>query len=253
MSRFAPPLSESRCFVIAEVGSNHMGDFLCAVEHVETAARAGANAIKFQLFRPEDILIDPSKCDLRTVLDPAWIPRLHAACLEMRVEFMCTPFSAWAVDILDPYVNLWKVGSFEHARADVIDAVEATRKPVIASCGRGTPMTDEPWHLLYCVSKYPAEPADICLPEFQPHGRYAGFSDHTVSTVLPSLAVAKGAIIIEKHYRIPSADPSSPDYPHSLDTMQFSEMVKNIRLAEATCLRPPATSQVPSRYPNRRE
>ena len=239
--------------MIAEVGSNHMGSLNSAFAHIVEAQKVGADAAKFQLFRPEDILVDPSGCDLRTVLPPDWIPRLHAACLELGIRFMCTPFSPWAVDILNPYVDLWKLGSFEHARFDIIDAIEATGKPVIASCGRGIPSSDSDWNLLYCVSEYPASIATIQFPAFYPYGRYDGFSDHTLSTVLPALAVAKGAIIIEKHFRTDSADPSSPDYPHSLGPTQFSEMVTNIRLAEATCLKPPSPFPEPSRYPNRRE
>lgn len=230
-----------------------MGSYASAVEHIVQAKRAGADAVKFQLFRPEDIAIDPSAIDPRTVTPPDWIPRLHASCLENGITFMCTPFSEWAVDLLNPYVSIWKVGSFEHARTDIIDAVEVTHKPVIASCGRGTPSTDAPWYLLYCVSKYPADPDDIRFPPFYPFGRFDGFSDHTISTIIPALAVAHGAVIIEKHMRLDDTQTDSPDHPHSLDPVRFGKMVAHIRVAESTCLRPHTIFPEQSRYPNRRE
>lgn len=251
--RFSPPLSETRCFIIAEAGSNHLGNRNEITGLIGAAAHSGADAVKFQLFRLEDILVNPIKGDRRTLLDPDLIPWIAEMCREYRIEFMCTPFAPWAVDVLDPYVRLWKVGSFEHAREDVLRAVEATGKPVIAACGRGVPQTDEPWHLLYCVSKYPAFASDIFLPEFYPHGPYDGFSDHTTSDVIPALAVAKGARIIEKHLRLYSTPTDSPDYPHALDPADFGSMVNKIRLAETVCLRPPPTSPALSHYPNRRE
>lgn len=254
------PLREDRCYVIAEAGSNHYGNRQHAIQLIETAADAGADACKFQLFRLPDILRDPTgagrpgECgDPKTELPPEWIPQLHDTCREYRIDFLCTPFSAWAVDILNPYVEMWKVGSFEWKRADIWDAVRATGKPIIASSGRGLP-AEEIWSdkILYCVSKYPTAPEDVYLPvDFMDAG-YEGFSDHTMSTVIPALAVARGARIIEKHFRLDDTPTESPDHSFALTPAQLTEMVRNIRLAELTCWRTPA--EVPLvEYANRRE
>jgi pseudaminic acid synthase len=241
-------LHDGKCYVIAEAGSCFMGSKGDAYGLIEAAADAGADACKFQLFRLADILIDPSKGDPKTELPVGWIPDLSRACQECGIDFLCTPFAPWAVEALKPYVWAYKIGSFEHARRDIWDSVAKTGKPIIASCGRRSVIA----HLrLYCVSKYPSLPEDIRLPDHD--SPFDGFSDHTTSTLIPALAVARGARIIEKHLRLPETTSDCPDFPHSLEPSQFAEMVKNIRLAEVVCWRQQPESQELSRYPNRRE
>lgn len=248
------PLRDGSCYIIAEFGSNHLGCKDDALTAISQAKKCGADAVKFQLFRLPDILIDPSQGDPRTEMPPEWVPDLAAICREHRIDFLCTPFSAWAVEALNPYVGMWKIGSFERNRMDVWNACMNTGKPIIASEGRG----DAPGaYRLYCVSKYPANPEDIILPNFDKctiGGTFLeGFSDHTTSTVIPALAVARGARIIEKHFRLDQTPTDSPDFPHSLNPRDFAEMVSNIRLAETVCWRqPPATQELAS-FPNRRE
>lgn len=253
------PLQPNRCYVIAEAGSNHYGNYDHAVRLIQTAKEAGADACKFQLFRLADILRDPTgagrpgECgDPKTELPPEWVPLLAGVCREYRIDFLCTPFSAWAVERLNPYVEMWKIGSFEHSRQDIWDAARATGKTIIASMGRGK-LPNEAWEdkVLYCVSKYPTQPEDVYLPTFEEDDIY-GFSDHTMSTVIPALAVARGALIIEKHFRLDDTPPESPDYSFALTPAQLAEMVANIRLAELTCWRTPAEVPLAS-YPNRRE
>lgn len=248
------PLRDDHSYVIAEFGSNHMGSREHALRAIETAKDAGTDACKFQLFRLPDILIDPSQGDPRTCLPPDWIPQLHDTCREFRIDFLCTPFSAWAVEILNPYVEMWKIGSFEHARADIWEACQGTGKPIIASKGRCNCGRSQDVGNLYCISKYPTMSDEIHLPEFGgEHSIYNGFSDHTTSTVIPALAVARGARIIEKHFRLEDTPTDSPDYPHSLTPGQLAEMVTNIRLAELTCWRQPPADTALEVFSNRRE
>lgn len=251
------PLRDDRCYIIAEFGSSHLGNKEHALEAIRVAAKSGADACKFQLFRLPDILIDPSQGDLRTEMPPEWIPDLAAMCREMRIDFLCTPFSAWAVEVLNQYVEMWKIGSFEYKRADIWKSCITTNKPIIASCGRGEPQTNHwkyPAHKLYCVSKYPVMPKEIRMPNFiECENMFDGFSDHTTSTIIPALAVARGARIIEKHFRLDETPTDSPDYPHSLNPSQLAEMVANIRLAETVCWRQPPATQELAAFPNRRE
>lgn len=245
-------LPSKSCYVIAEAGSCHMGSKDAAFRLIQAASHAGADACKFQLFRLEDILIDASKGDRRTELPPEWVPDLAAMCREYHIDFLCTPFAPWAVEVLNPHVWAFKVGSFEAKNETLWDAVQATEKPIIASWGRHEPLPREDY-LIYCVSEYPADPNNIyLLRDFKKPG-WDGFSDHTTSTVIPAFAVARGARIIEKHLRLPETTSDCPDFPHSLEPWQFAEMVKNIRLAEVTCWRQPPESTELSRYPNRRE
>jgi len=230
-----------------------MGSLDAAVFLCREAAERGADSVKFQLFKAEDILIDPSKCDPRTVMPVDWIGVLAAECTKLSIDFMCTPFALWAIRTLDPYVRTWKIGSFEYARRDMLEPLENSPKPIIASCGRGFPDIDHPdISHLYCISKYPADPADMHLPFFGE--TYQGLSDHTTNPLIPALAVARGAHIIEKHFRLDDTPTDSPDYPHSLEPAAFSQMVSAIRLAETACTpNTPETSPEQSRYPNRRE
>lgn len=238
-------------YIIAEAGSCHMGDYKAAEQLVQSAAFVGADACKFQLFRADDIVLD-GRVDPRTEMPPEWVPRLAGMCREVRIDFLCTPFAEWSVKAIEPYVWAYKVGSFEWNRKDIWDAIQKTGKPVIASCGRHEPPSVVPGPRLYCVSKYPADPQQIFLPDFR-STMYQGFSDHTTSTVVPALAVARGARFIEKHLRLPETTSDCPDFPHSLEPWQFAEMVNNIRLAEVVCFRPQPESPELSQYPNRRE
>lgn len=249
------PLRPDSCYIIAEAGSNHYGNREQALRLIDAAADAGADACKFQLFRLPDILRDPTgagrpgECgDPKTELPPEWVPQLHDYCRERRIDFLCTPFSAWAVGILDQYVEMWKIGSFEWKRADIWDACVATDKPIIASNGRGLSRTAD--YYLQCVSKYPASPEDYNLSFSDCKW---GISDHTMSTVFPALAVARGARIIEKHFRLDDTPEASPDYSFALTPGQLAEMVRNIRLAELTCWRQPPAEVTLASYPNRRE
>ena len=253
------PLQPDKCYIIGDIGSNHMGNQRDAVDMIATLSTAGADAAKFQLFKLEDIAHDPSLEDPRTVLPVDWVDFLANVCNDHRIDFMCTPFAPWAVEVLNPYVETWKIASFEAKRRDVWAAVLKTKKPIIASTGRGDTCF-KPTHSLYCVSKYPTPPEDIYLGNetTEEYARldafqYDGFSDHTTSTVIPALAVARGAKIIEKHFRLDKTPSDSPDYPHSLTPSQFTEMVEHIRLAELTCWRQPPESQTLIDYANRRE
>jgi N,N'-diacetyllegionaminate synthase len=249
------PMKPDECYIIAEAGSNHMGSQENAVHLIANGAACGADAIKFQLFKLEDILVDLSKGDSRTELPVEWLPELAGLCKEYRVDFLCTPFAPWAVEALFPHVDMWKVGRFEHGHTDLLNEIIKTGKETIASTGRGkvTPPIAGLVHDLYCVSKYPTQPSDIYLPDFQNYESVDGFSDHTTSTVIPAFAVARGARIIEKHFRLDNTPEDSPDYDHSLPPSLFAEMAHNIRLAELTCWRQPPTSPKLECYPNRRE
>src|SRR6266581_5907968 len=113
------PIRPGSCYVIAEAGSCHMGNESVARELVEQAARVGADACKFQLFRLEDILVGPPGTDRRTELPVEWLPKLAGLCREYHIDFLCTPFAAWSVDALAPHVWAYKIGSFEWKRNDI--------------------------------------------------------------------------------------------------------------------------------------
>lgn len=241
------PLLEDCVYIIAEFGSNHNGALKQCELAVKEAAGAGCDAVKFQLFKLGDILIDTSRGREQDELPPDYLPKIADYCREYGIDFLCTPFSADAVRRLDEYVQMWKIGSFEHGREDIWNACRATGKPIIASKGRANVSAD---YTLRCISVYPAFPSEYDL---SPFGENEGISDHTTSTVLAALAVMRGACIVEKHFKLDSTPETTPDYPHSLNPARLAEMVDNIRLAELTCRRQPPAERTLIEYPNRRE
>ena len=222
-------------FIIAEIGSNHNGRLDRACWLIREAAHAGASAAKFQLWTAEDIT--PSEnypLARRFELPPEWLPKLKEECDTCSIEFMCTPFSTDAVEILTPLVQRWKIASYDVGKQEMVNTIIETGKPVIVSDGRST------WSkirlllpdasILHCVSQYPA-PVSGILSGLDFKHAYSGFSDHTLSTTLPSVAVGMGASIIEKHLTLQRPD-DGPDHGHSLVPLEFERMVCNIREVE---------------------
>lgn len=224
-----------RTFVIAEIGSNHNGRLDKACWLIREAAHAGASAAKFQLWVAEDIT-PPENWPLarKFELPPEWLPKLKEECDTCGIEFMCTPFSVDAVEILTPLVQRWKIASYDVGKSEMVRAITETGKHVIVSDGRS------PWNLirlalpdasiLHCVSQYPA-PVSGILSNLDFKHAFSGFSDHTLSTVLPAAAVSMGATIIEKHLTLQRPD-DGPDHGHSLVPLEFERMVCNIREVE---------------------
>ena len=87
---------------IAEVGSNHCGDFGRAKRFVEITKEVGAHAVKFQLFKRADIARNPDAMAPETELPPDWIPELAAYAHSLDLAFLCTPFALWALPVLAP-------------------------------------------------------------------------------------------------------------------------------------------------------
>ena len=103
-------------YIIAEIGSNHCMELTHTKHLIELASRAGANAVKFQLwdadkmFRPESANYAAAR---RYQLPREWIPELKAACDEQKVDFLCTAFDFDSLDFIDPWVSMHKVASIE--------------------------------------------------------------------------------------------------------------------------------------------
>ena len=136
-------------------------------------------------------------------------------------------FSCEMVDWLEENVNprYYKIASRSYEDGELIKRVAKTGKRIFMSIPYPRYKYDEPFTYLSCISSYPALCAHLeILKDF------SGFSDHTTSTVVPALAVAGGARVIEKHFTI--REMNSPDRPHSLLPSQWDEMLSNIREAE---------------------
>lgn len=211
-------------FVIAEIGVNHDGSVEKAKRLIDAAHQAGADAVKFQLFkdRPE---IEHLRLHEGEITDLAFNAK------RIGIEFMCTPFYLEAVAFLDPLVKRHKIASGWMKDRTIFDAAVATGKQVIASMGMTTSedyyrfRKPENVSLLHCVSKYPCPDLESGLDLIP---LFDGYSDHTVGTLACVAAVAMSAQIIEKHITFDKAA-EGPDHACSAEPDEFADMVRQIR------------------------
>jgi N-acetylneuraminate synthase len=261
-------LPPARTLLVAELSANHGGSLSKAIETVEAAATAGADAIKLQTYTPDTLTID-CESDAFRIKDGLWEGRslyelyeeahtpwewhgdLKAAANRLNLPLFSTPFDATAVDFLETLgVPAYKIASFELGDLELIAKVAATGKPIIASTGMADLVTidqavrtirrvwqgrDHGLALLRCVSAYPAAPRDMNLRTIphlgQAFGVLPGLSDHTLGTAVAVTSIALGARVIEKHFILRRSD-GGPDSAFSLEPDEFARLVEEVRVAE---------------------
>lgn len=208
---------------IAEVSSNHNRDLARSIDFIDAASRIGCSAVKFQLFKIDqlfspEILERSEKHRKRKEweLPLEFLPALAKRSHERNIEFSCTPFYLEAVPELEPYIDFYKVASYELLWDELLAACARTGKPVILSTGMAN--MDEILHatsvlknngcpsltLLHCTSAYPTPYTDANLAAIetirQATGCEAGWSDHTVEPGVIHRAIHHwGARVIEFH------------------------------------------------------
>ncbi len=244
--------TDNRTYVIAELGINHGGDLDVARRLMDSAAAAGVDAVKFQTYLTEkrapkgnqavfDIL---KKCELPFEA----FAELKAHATGLGVDFFSTPFDRESVECLTAIgTDLYKIASFDVVNHALLRDVAATGKPVIMSTGMAAKAEIDAacavlraggghLALLHCVSSYPlAEDAADLSAIYALQDAYdcvIGYSDHTPGIDVPQWAVAAGAQIIEKHYKIDEAM-DCIDAPVSITEAQTREMIAVIRRIEA--------------------
>lgn len=248
--------------IVAEIGGNHLGRFDRAMELIQAAKNAGADAVKFQCFTPEQmadpgVKIESGPWAGRDLLDlyrethtpREWFPRLF---LEVENHGM-TPFASVFhpddVDFLEALdCQIYKISSFEITDLPLIRHAAKTGKRIIISTGMATRgeifkavdaagglgMAPMPT-LLKCTSAYPAGTKDANLNTMKTLAglwgwKNVGLSDHSLTTVIPVAAAVLGASVIEKHLTIDRAD-GGPDAAFSLNPDEFACMVRDVRAA----------------------
>lgn len=246
-------------FVIAEAGSNHNGDIQTAKTLIDEAADAGADAVKFQIFRAENLYVD----DRQEVDEPdestynlleslelpyEWIPELHEHCRSRDVSFMASPFDEQSAEEIAEYVPAFKVASFTLSHHPFLRDLATYDKPIIMSTG-GHDIDEireavtvlrengvEDLVLLHCVSSYPTPLEDINVQavrtlrdEFMTQ---VGISDHTTEpAIAPAAATALGGVVIEKHFTL-DKEMDGPDHSFALEPDELATMVQRVRQTE---------------------
>jgi N,N'-diacetyllegionaminate synthase len=250
--------------IVAEAGVNHDGCVETAVRLVDAAAIAGADAVKFQMFRADELATADatlatyqrgrgvqSQRDMlrRLELSDADFARLAAHCRMRQIEFLVTPFSPPDVDRLcDLDVHALKIASTDLNNTLLLRRAVSTGLPLILSTGASQAgeiaaalARLRSWNagtrlvLLHCISGYPAPLAIANLRAIatlsETFGVPVGFSDHTESTDVAGWAVAAGACVLEKHFTL-DRSASGPDHAMSLDPVQLATYIATARAAE---------------------
>jgi N-acetylneuraminate synthase len=256
-------------FVIAEAGSNwkcgaYEEDLKRAHQLIDVAVKAGADAVKFQTYKPETIYVPDAGTsqylsehgineninDIFRHLSMPYemIPDLAKYCKQKNIMFMSTPFSVLDAKEVDPFVEIHKVASFEINHVRLLEFMSKTKKPILISTGASTMneidfavklVTDSgnsDIGLLQCTSKYPAPLEALNLNVIpilkQRYNVPVGLSDHSMDPIIgPLVAAGLGATIIEKHFTLDRNLPG-PDHPFALIPSELELMIKMIREAQ---------------------
>jgi len=248
------------CYVIAEVGNNHNGDFDRAIALVDAAVAAGADCAKFQMRKLDEVYRASSlsgkdddlaveyTLDLlrRFELTTEQQRRMAAYCASKNIQYLCTPWDASSVATLETFgVQAYKVASADLTNLPLLAKLAATGKTLIVSTGMST--SDEiraaakflddrsaPYVLLHCQSTYPAALHNIhlrfmeTLREMHP---FVGYSGHERGIAVSIGAVAMGAVVIERHITL-DREMEGPDHAASLEPEEFKALVSGIRELE---------------------
>ena len=244
---------------IAEVSANHLGSFERAKEIVISAAKAGANAVKFQTYTADTMTLDIDNFKvsddhelwggrrLYSLYQEAhtpweWHPELFKICRDQNVIPFSSPFDSTAVDFLEALnAPMYKIASMETGDIQLIRKVAETGKPLIISTGATEweeieevvatvqETGNKDLTLLVCTSSYPAEPIDAHLNRIatlRSHfGVKVGLSDHTLGIGVSIAAIALGATAIEKHMTLKRSD-GGADGAFSMEPAEFAQLVK---------------------------
>lgn len=250
---------DGEVYVIAEAGVNRNGDLTLAHDLVTAAARAGADAVKFQTFSPEKLVSRTAdatpyqkdhgaQSDQWSLLEALTLPRnawseLQAHAHEEGLEFLSTPFDLESAEMLvDLGVPALKVPSGELTNIPFIRALARFDRTLLISTGMGTDLevaaaveasSEAPGlALFHCVTAYPAPLAECNLRSIQAmmrsYGVPVGWSDHTLGSVSALGSVALGASLLEKHFTLDRALPG-PDHAASLEPGELAEYVRDTR------------------------
>jgi pseudaminic acid synthase len=250
-------------YVIAEISNNHLADPERACRLIEIAAKAGADAVKIQTYDADSLTIDCDRPEfmIRTppwqglnyyqlyrqiALPTAVTERLFQVARDCGICIFSSPFDERAVKLLQGLnCPAYKIASFEICDDPLLEAVAATGRPVLVSTGvarlediqetlrilRAAGCRDTA--LLHCISQYPARTADMNLrsmDQLAKFGCLVGLSDHSLSNFAAVLAVARGAVLIEKHFTVSRSD-GGPDASFSLEPPELADLVKEVRQA----------------------
>lgn len=260
---------EHPTYFVADISANHDGDLDRAKRLIQLCAHAGADAAKFQNFRASKIVSDQGFRNLAGQLSHQskwkksvfevyqdaslpweWTPALRSECEACGIEYFSAPYDLEAVDMLDSYVNLFKIGSGDITWPEMLRKVASKHKPVLLATGASEMgeveraveeilRINQDLALMQCNTNYTASLDNFrhihlrVLESYRTKfpGVVLGLSDHTAGHATVLGAVALGARVVEKHFTDDNAR-EGPDHPFSMTPASWREMVDRTRELE---------------------
>lgn len=266
-------------YIIAEAGVNHNGSIELAKNLVDKAKEAGADCVKFQTFKANQIVSkiatkadyqkkqtgsSESQHEMLKKLELSFdeFINLNNYCKEAGIEFLSTAFDFESIDFLNQLgMQVWKIPSGEITNLPYLIKIAKLNKKVILSTGMSTMREIEDavnilkdhgaseLIILHCTTEYPTPYEDVNLNAMlaikEKFGCEIGYSDHTMGIEVPIAAVALGAKVIEKHFTL-DRNMDGPDHKASLEPSELKLMVdaiRNIELSMGTGVKEPTSSE----------
>ena len=254
-----------KSIIIAEAGVNHNGSLKLAKQMIDEAAKAGADYIKFQTFKPEKLVSKyAQKADYqkkttgnnesqlqmleKLALSYDDFVELKKYCEQIGIGFLSTPFDEDSIRFLDSLdMDFWKIPSGEITNYPYLVQIAQTGRDIVLSTGMcemdeiadAMKVLEESGagniSLLHCNTEYPTPYEDVNLLAMKQmrtaFKKQVGYSDHTVGIEVPIAAVALGAETIEKHFTL-DKNMEGPDHKASLEPLELSQMICSIRHIE---------------------
>ena len=271
-------------FIIAEAGVNHNGSIELAYKLIDIASASGADAVKFQTFKAENLVLkNAQKAEYqkqttnqsesqfnmlkKLELDTNTHKKLIEYCKKKDIVFLSTPFDHESIDLLNELeLQIFKIPSGEITNLTYLRHIGSLRKEVILSTGMSTlkeieealiiltsaGTSKENITILHANTMYPTPMEDVNLRAMQTiqdkFGVAVGYSDHTLGIEVDIAAVAMGATIIEKHFTLDKTM-DGPDHKSSISPEELKAMVSSIRNIEkalGSSIKKPSKSEKPN-------
>ncbi len=256
-------------YFIADIAANHDGDLQRAQMLIRLAAQAGANAAKFQNFRAPKIVSDYgfshmdsqvshqaswNKSVVQVYAEASipfeWTPILKDTCSQAGIDFFSAPYDFEAIDMLDPYVEMYKAGSGEIDWIEALERMASKGKPLFVATGasdigevqravHAILKINPQLVLMQCNTNYTANPANYDHLHINVLKTYAsmfpnvilGLSDHTHALAPVLASVTLGARVIERHFTDSNVR-QGPDHKFAMNPEKWAYMVEETRLLE---------------------
>lgn len=257
--------SSSPTFVIAEAGVNHGGDMEVAKKLIDLASHAKADAVKFQTFRTQDLILNDvqkapyqkettnkkeSQFDMLKKLEVSQQQNLELKkyCEEKNIIFLTTPFDETSLDEIDMLdLPAYKIASTDTTNLPFLKKVAKKGKPIFLSTGMSylseVQMALETIYefnkdvvLLQCTANYPIKDTEANLEVINTYKNnfnvLVGYSDHTTGVGAAAFAIPMGAKVVEKHFTLDKSL-EGPDHKASLCPDELTQFVKLVRKVDA--------------------